>query len=372
MLKAVLTITTDLGETFYPDPTELIATIQSSDRDGDIYLRRRLGWKAGSRNVALSLDLTRQDIDWPAVVHISVKSTPTGFLPPIVDVCSAPLNPRKGHFNSGSLVTRRFTSTSSERDLVLFEETGDSIARHLWDGSQALAHHIDQTISLELPSATISLDPQLPLLEYVLISATYRKLTVLELGCGLGTVGISLAQSIPDCDVLLTDLPSVADLVNANITAMRPAIASRVSFAALDWEQRTLPKPIQARVHDLIVVSECTYNTSTLPALVSTLVLLLERSPKAIILVATKRRHESEAAFFDLMRDAGLIVDGETRVPLPGMPGTGYGDSAAEVGVFVFRGRLHRLSLSPRGSERLAATISKRPVRGEGWRTKTQ
>ncbi|TKA37194.1 hypothetical protein B0A55_13625, partial [Friedmanniomyces simplex] len=129
------------------------------------------------------------------------------------------MNPTNGHFESGWRVERRFTSLA-ERTVSLLEDAGDSIARHLWDGSQALAQHIDQTISLQMAS-----NP-LPLLEYVLVSATYRRLNVIELGCGCGSVGISLAQSIPDCNVLLTDLPEVTELVEANIERMKPAMSS--------------------------------------------------------------------------------------------------------------------------------------------------
>jgi len=252
------------------------------------------------------------------------------------------MNPTKGELDSGRRVERRFTSLH-ERTLSLLEDAGDSIARHLWDGSQALAQHIDEIVSLQAPTP-------LPLLEYVLISATYRKLHVLELGCGCGTVGISIAQTVPDCDVLLTDLEEVRELVDANIERMKPAMCSKASFASLDWEV-PLPAAITARTQDLIIVSECTYNTDTLQPLVSTLVALLARSPKAVIVVSTKTRHESEAAFFDMMREAGLIEDGSMRIPLPGLPGTGYADGATDVGLHIFRGREHRLSLSPRGSE---------------------
>jgi hypothetical protein len=252
------------------------------------------------------------------------------------------MNPTRGQMDSGRRVERRFTSLA-EREVTLLEDAGDSIARHLWDGSQALAQHIDQTISLQLT-------PTIPLLEYVLISATYRRLNVLELGCGCGTVGISLAQAVPDCDVLLTDLPDVEELVQANVGRMKPAMSSKVSFMALDWE-KPLPNALQNRVNDLIIVSECTYNTSTLQPLVTTLLNLTVRSPKAVIILATKTRHESEKEFFKLMKDQGLVEDGTMRVPLPGLMGTGYGDTAADVGLHIFHGREHRLSLSPRGSD---------------------
>ena len=348
LLKAVVTVTTDLGETFYPNNAELVATLRNQEQDGDIYLRRKVVWKGGDRSVGISFHLSHQDVEWPACLHVSVKSgangkyTTHGFLPPIVDVWSGALNPTKGQMESGRRVERRFTSVA-ERTVSLLEDAGDSIARHLWDGSQALAQYIDQMISLQTSSS-------LSLLEYVLVSATYRRLHVLELGCGCGTVGISLAQAVPDCEVLLTDLPEVEDLVDANVRRMKPAMASKVAFESMDWEQ-PLPKKLQDRTNDVIIVSECTYNADTLQPLVSTLLSLIVRSPKAVIIVSTKTRHSSESIFFTLMRDAGLVADGNMRLPLPGIPGTGYADSATDIGLHLFHGREYRLSLSPGGSE---------------------
>ncbi|TKA72303.1 hypothetical protein B0A55_07155 [Friedmanniomyces simplex] len=357
LLNAVITLTTDLGETFFPQDLELIATVRDTEQDGDIYLRRKLRWPGGARSLPVTFDLSRQDVDWPACMHIAVRSfgpvPPVGFLPPIVDVWSGTMNPTNGHFESGWRVERRFTSLA-ERTVSLLEDAGDSIARHLWDGSQALAQHIDQTISLQMAS-----NP-LPLLEYVLVSATYRRLNVIELGCGCGSVGISLAQSIPDCNVLLTDLPEVTELVEANIERMKPAMSSEVHFESLDWEQ-PLPEKLRNRINGLIIVSECTYNTDTLQPLVNTLQSLIARSPKAVIVVSTKTRHDSEAAFFDLMRDAGFIEGGSMRIPLPGEPGNGYADWAGDIGLHVFHGREHRFSLSAkeRSAKRSAEGVPK-------------
>ncbi|CAK3841591.1 UPF0665 family [Lecanosticta acicola] len=343
LLKAVLTVTTDLGETFYLQDVDLVVTLRDVAEDGEVYIRKRVPWRAGQRSVDVSFDLSRQDIEWPACMHVGVKNArANGFLPAIADVWSGTLDPVKGQFESGWRVERRFASLA-ERPLCLLEDAGDSIARHLWDGSQALAQHIDQVISLENPQT-------LPLLEYVLISATYRRINVLELGAGCGTVGISIAQSIPDCDALLTDLPEVEELIEANIARMRPAMSSRARFQALDW-LAPLPAKLEDRKNDLIVVSECTYNTDTLEPLVGILVSLINRSPKAIIVVSTKTRHDSEAAFFDLMRNAGLVEEGTMRLPLPGEPGSGYADWATDVGLHVFRAKEHRLSLSPANSE---------------------
>ncbi|KYG50722.1 hypothetical protein M433DRAFT_76 [Acidomyces richmondensis BFW] len=356
-LKAVITITTDLGETFYRDPLDLVATLASpphdaSDDGPEIFLRRRLAWPGHpTRALPLSLDLSRQDVDWPACVHIAPRgSSPSsgcdGFLPPIVDIWSGNLNPTKGHFSSGRRVERRFHPISyPSRPCALLEDAGDSIARHLWDGSQALAQHLDATLSLQLPSSP------LPLLEYVLVSATYRRLTAIELGCGCGAVGIALAQTIPDADVLLTDLPDARELVEENISRMRPAINARVHFAELDWEDETPPLWLAQRVNDMIIVSECTYNPSTFPALVRTLAALVARSPQAVIVIATKTRHAGEAEFWGLMAREGFVEEGVMRLSLPGSPGTGYADSAGDVGVHIWKGKEHRLTLSPKGGE---------------------
>jgi SAM-dependent methyltransferase len=342
-LRAVITVTTDLGETFYPEDLDLVVTVESATAaDADIFLRRKQHWKAGSRSLPISFDLAHQDLEWPACVHVEARnSKANGYLPPICEIWSGPINAIKGQFDSGWRVERRFTS-SADRRLSLLEDAGDSIARHLWDGSQALAQHIDETISLQNPNT-------LPLLEYVLVSATYRRLNVLELGCGAGTVGISLAQSIPDCDVLLTDLDEAADLVAANIERMRPAMSSRARFEPLDWLS-PLPNAIATRNNHLIVVSECTYNTDTLEPLVGTLLNLLVRSPKALVVVATKTRHPDEARFFSLMQDIGIIAEGSLRLPLPGTPGSGYADTATDVGLHIFRGKDHRLAITPRSA----------------------
>lgn len=342
-LRAVVTVTTDLGETFYPHDLDLVVTIEAPEvADAEIYLRRKLHWKAGSRSLPISFELARQDLEWPACVHVEARNSKSdGFLPPICEIWSGSINAVKGEFDSGWRVERRFTS-ASDRPLSLLEDAGESIARHLWDGSQALAQHIDDTIAGQSSNT-------LPLLEYVLVSATYRRLNVLELGCGVGTVGISIAQSIPDCDVLLTDLDEASELVAANIARMQPAMSSRARFEPLDWLQ-TLPDHIASRNNHMIVVSECTYNADTLEPLAGTLLNLLVRSPKALIIVATKTRHPDEARFFTLLQDIGIIAEGSLRFLLPGIPGDGYADTAKDVGLHLFRGKDHRLALTPRSA----------------------
>src|ERR1700734_3176668 len=163
----------------------------------------------------------------------------------------------------------------------------------------ALSAFLDRMVALQAEG--------LPLLEEVLSSATYKRLKVLELGSGCGIVGIGLAQTVPDCEVILTDLPEAEELAMKNINGMNAAISSDVSFNTLDWEN-PLPLSIRDRLFDLILVADCTYNPDSSPALVSTLAVLVKRSSKAIVVVAMKVRHSSEAVFFDLMSESGFII----------------------------------------------------------------
>jgi len=143
VLRAVITITTDLGETFYQDDVALAATLRSPEPDGDIYLRRTLNWTGGARSLPISLDVTRTEVEWPATLHVALKErngttsdmfetfTSPADLPSLISVWSEPLHPTKGRFSTSTRVVRRFMPLS-ERGLSIYEDTGESIARHLW------------------------------------------------------------------------------------------------------------------------------------------------------------------------------------------------------------------------------------------------
>ena len=49
---------------------------------------------------------------------------------------------------------------------------------------------------------------------------------VLELGCGCGIVGLSVAQMVPNATVIVTDLPENEDIVNRNVALLAPAPGS--------------------------------------------------------------------------------------------------------------------------------------------------
>jgi predicted nicotinamide N-methyase len=192
------------------------------------------------------------------------------------------------------------------------------------DAGLALSAYLDRMVALQAEG--------IPLVEQAISAATFKKLNVIELGSGCGIVGLTLAQTVPDCEVLLTDLPEAADIAQRNIDNVFPAMSSTVAFEPLNWEE-PLPKMVQAKTYDLVVVADCTYNSDSSPALVRTLSALQKKSPKALILVAMKVRHSSEDVFFDLMKEALFIEASHMKLQLPVIAEVGE-----KVEVYVFHG----------------------------------
>ncbi|KAF2863611.1 hypothetical protein K470DRAFT_254899 [Piedraia hortae CBS 480.64] len=317
-VEAMVTVTTDLGETFYPLAIGLVVCLEGDKGEGVCEVK--VDWKGkGIRSVSVLMPIGKS-VEWPARIH-AYAGKGNGFLEPIIGIWSGGLDPRCGQYDSGWRVERRFI-TEHDESICLYEEAGDSIARHLWDGSQALARFLDRAIS----KGTGALATTQRLLK--------SPVRAIELGCGCACVGLTLALRCPGSDVLLTDMEEVRELAEANISLLKDK-RSRVSFNALDWEE-AVPQTIIDRQHNLVVVSECTYNSDTLAALVATLSSLIADSPKALILVATKTRHASEAEFFPLMKQAGFVINESIRLPLVGEPGSGYADSATDVGLYEF------------------------------------
>jgi release factor glutamine methyltransferase len=61
-----------------------------------------------------------------------------------------------------------------------------------------------------------------------------RELTILDLGCGSGCIGLTLAKRHPNLTLILSDVSAPA-LTVAERNAQRLGVAERVSFKAGDW-----------------------------------------------------------------------------------------------------------------------------------------
>jgi len=187
-------------------------------------------------------------------------------------------------------------------------------------------------------------------------SPSIRSLNVIELGCGCGMVGICLTQLLPTCNVLLTDMPEAEEIVCRNLAVMNPLPSSRAVFMTLDWEA-PLPEAIKDQKFDLVIVSECTYNTDTIPALVQTLSALNSQSPNAAVLLSTKVRHSSESMFLDLIRKTNLVESGHTELSLP--RDASSNEEPEIVHVYVFQDKeVHRSILSTRDGKPFIEILS--------------
>ena len=125
--------------------------------------------------------------------------------------------------------------------------------------------------------------------------------------------------------------------MDCNVSKARKSSGTgKITTATLDWDD-ALPELIKQGQCDLVIVSDCTYNSDSIPALVKTLAAVIERSPDAMVVVAMKVRHDSEAVFFDLMVKAGLIKAENYTIPLPDQQRADTEQALEAVDVYVFR-----------------------------------
>jgi hypothetical protein len=139
----LITITTDLGDDFCCQDVSLSATLRRST--DSLSLLESAGvteftWLAGMRSLPITIHIPKGFSLWPAIVFVQHldpnKSGNCGFdkLPLIHAAASTELDPPRGIMMSERVVARFLPSTSQGNFNVFFEETGESIARHLWYG----------------------------------------------------------------------------------------------------------------------------------------------------------------------------------------------------------------------------------------------
>ncbi|CAK7207565.1 hypothetical protein SEUCBS139899_010375 [Sporothrix eucalyptigena] len=253
----------------------------------------------------------------------------------------------------------KMDSTTPEACVEVEEEIGESIARHVWDAGLVAVTFLadtclgqstsrkrpreedgdnkaDTTTPISLPDALRSILLHQPK------QAKDKTLRVLEVGSGVGILGIGLAAIVQEAGrrstattdddnamFLLTDLPEAEEHARANIA--RSGLSS-LEYENLDWEdgrQGHFGPAVAGKgddagtVWDLVVLSDCTYNVDMLPALVETLTALPSsttkgtKAKKPSVLLARKPRHASEEALFSLMTEHGWTVRASSEVPLP-------------------------------------------------------
>ena len=292
-------------------------------------------------------------------------------------------------------------SSRGNADIQIWEELGESIARHVWyacldyemiavergvsqqclllnsplplsnttddlasrDAALALVACLSKVVSSldgEMDEDKVGLDHASTdpswknLVHRVLCSKS--SIQIVELGSGCGIVGLAMSKLLSNfvhkLQVVLTDLPEAMEILERNIAEAMAEKASKnnvdVQKRILDWNevsktqdhvQESREDPDQTKLQpDLVVVSDCTYNVDSLPALVHTIRRLVKNKGASGtgILVSLKRRHSSEDVFFSLMDEDGFKIVGKAMVPLPDKAREKRGGEKECVGIFWF------------------------------------
>lgn len=132
-LDALVTITSDLGETFFSEDAEVTASLSNA---GCVVSSKVFQWTSDMRCLPIKWQLPKGFSSWPAVLSMGIKQNEDQNIvrwspPAILPAESAPLDPRRGVETAERLVERHFSSPTGELYFI-WEETGESIARHLW------------------------------------------------------------------------------------------------------------------------------------------------------------------------------------------------------------------------------------------------
>ncbi|KFA68605.1 hypothetical protein S40285_10490 [Stachybotrys chlorohalonatus IBT 40285] len=363
-VELLITITTDLGDSFlHPDepiPLTVTARAPSDSAQWTLSNDGRVSWQPGMRvakpRIALPPAVRQalaKGVDVELRIGTGERLAATGMdvilrastsehglvLPASVAVSL-------GHADVDVLTRRIYLANGldymSPPFVEVEEEIGESIARHIWDaGVVALCAIADLCLTsspaLDSPNHSINM----PILKST-ISNT-KSLYILELGCGVGILGIGLGTALAlasqpqprNCTILLTDLEEAETRARSNIArwAQSRSLAGdeagvRFLYENLDWEdgrQGRFGPHVEARRWDMVVLSDCTYNVDMLPALVETLSALHTCNASAPgtarfatrVFLATKPRHDSERALFQLMADHGWATVESQVLPLP-------------------------------------------------------
>lgn len=156
-------------------------------------------------------------------------------------------------------------------------------------------------------------DASLALLAYLEKHDAVRGRRVLELGSGVGLVGIACAARFGAADVFLTDRAEVVPLLELNIKLNG---CRNVAARELDWTSPNLEGVPRA---DVVVSSDVVYDLALHEPLLATLETVVSGFQPDLVLLAHRHRNPHDGAFFIKLhrnfRVDALTVDSSPDVP---------------------------------------------------------
>ena len=163
VLSAKITVTTDLGEAFFRDDIRVVVGLENEvgAELGGMGKGREYTWKGreGMRSLEVSIPLPASAVKGKPKVRMVVRAKDSPSSRDtfesvlqhgdggVVAVRSLPVDLRPDATQQQGMAERIFSSLDGEKEVHIWEETGESIARHIWYASHwtstgtSLPHH---------------------------------------------------------------------------------------------------------------------------------------------------------------------------------------------------------------------------------------
>ena len=229
-------------------------------------------------------------------------------------------NNRKLHFSTiipSQQGTERIENQEPERGI------DDGTRVHLWPAGKAMTQFLGSSAGLEViqsifpgPTAADSGEPNGGTASAISTfeNRQNNKLDVLELGSGLGVVGLSFAAGVhssllPVGKVVLSDVQDAMELLQHNILCNKTILDTAIVEAIpLLWKTQqkqehhhqasSSEETLTAKYH-LMLASDVLYNAESIPALLSTVKRHLATTRNSAMLLGVRwRKPEIERSFF--------------------------------------------------------------------------
>ena len=133
-VSAVIAVTTDLGDALYSQDLDLNIAVVEANRPHGVLHTETAKWQAHSRALKLTISCPGKYRSRPVRLHVTTDETLSTLksldVPRILDVWSVtfPLSEKQ---RTEPIVERRLFLPNKSH-VRMWEETGDSIARHVW------------------------------------------------------------------------------------------------------------------------------------------------------------------------------------------------------------------------------------------------
>ncbi len=133
-ISAVVAVQTDLGDALLNQDTLLMVSVVEANTPHAPLHSEPLQWQATSRALKFTVQCPGKYISRPVRLHVTTKETQAASkqleVPKVVDVWSSEF--RLSNTESSEPVVERRLQLVNRTIVRMWEETGESIARHIW------------------------------------------------------------------------------------------------------------------------------------------------------------------------------------------------------------------------------------------------